>query len=176
MDPYLFQSPDRKHDLLCLLWICSMDIRIGRSRHFLPSGFIQHFTSIFFCISYIYAVSYSLDIGKGLYFLLLLLASPLQGSRSRRAAVAHIQKDIGFQFPHCQTENPEKHHNGKGYSGSQDPVPALIAVINFPGKKSGNLLIIISHLPHLTFPSSIRMIRSAIWAISSLCVTNRMVW
>ena len=153
-----------------------MDIRIGRSRHFLPSGFVQYFTAIFFCISYIYTASYSLDIGKGLYFLLLLLISPLQGGRGRRAAVPHIQKDICFQFPHCQTENPEKHHNGKGHSGSQDPVPAFITVIAFPGKKGGNLLIIISHLPHLTFPSSIRMIRSAIWAISSLCVTNRMVW
>ena len=99
---------------------------------------------------------------KGFYFLLLLLASPLQGGRGRRAAVPHIQKDICFQFPHCQTENPEKHHNGKGHSGSQDPVPAFITVITFPGKKGGNLLIIISHLPHLTFPSSIRIIRSAI--------------
>src|SRR5699024_9863713 len=75
MDPYLFQSPDRKHNLLCLLGIFPMDIRIGRSRHFLPSGFVQYFTAIFFCISYIYTASYSLDIGKGLYFLLLLLIS-----------------------------------------------------------------------------------------------------
>ena len=176
MDPYRFHGPDRKHDFICLLWIFPMDIRIGRSRHFLPAGLIQHFTAIFFCISYIYTASYSLDIRKGFYFLLLLLASPLQGGRGRRAAVPHIQKDIGFQFPHCQTENPEKHHNGKGHSGSQDPVPAFITVITFPGKKGGNLLIIISHPPHLTFPSSIRIIRSAIWAISSLCVTNRMVW
>ena len=156
-----------------------MDIRIGRSRHFLPAGLIQHFTAIFFSISYIYAASYSLDIRKGFYFLLLLLASPLQGGRGRHAAVPHIQKDIGFQFPHCQTENPEKHHNGKGHSPHQDPVPACITFIAFSSKKSGNLLIVIpnfSHYPHLTFPSSIRMIRSAIWAISSLCVTNRMVW